>query len=163
EAMRREVDHRLFRGEDFALCYVFADGLTAYRKVHARALEDITLSTACAVRDAITNGGFYETFCAHLGGGYFMIVVHTDDRKRFPTVLQDSFHLRRPKEAVASSARSSEGNGTALRLNIAVAHTDGHRYRHAFEMFDRLHKADEKDKQRGEHLVGAGESDHWID
>lgn len=163
EAMRREVDHRLFRGEDFALCYAFADGLAAYRKVHTRALSDITLATACAIRDAITNGGFYETFCAHLGGGYFMITVHIDDRKRFPAVLQDSFQHRRSAEEATSSPRSSEGDGHAARLDIAVAHTDGHHYRYAFEMFDRLRKADAKDKQRGEHLVGAGESDHWID
>lgn len=174
-AMHREVDHRLFRGNEFALCVVFMKGLRVFRKqIGARAEQRIAEVTARVIRDVIRDCGIYEAFAAHLGGGYFMVVLGMDDCRRFRQQVKEEFR-RREQELHAvgvcdpptkARSRDSAERRTLLKLLVGATHTQRDRFIYADEMFAKLRRAEEmthqNDARLEKHLRKGRGHDHWV-
>lgn len=123
--LRRKVDHRLFRNEPLALTYVHplpVGDEVAPERVVANSLRRAN-ELAGIVATVIANMGFFETCCAHMGGGYFMVMTQQDDGERFA------------KSLVAELA--SAPCTAALRIGVDTLDSSA-RYEHASEMFDEL-------------------------
>jgi DNA-binding response OmpR family regulator len=174
-ALHREVDHRLFRGQEFALCILFMKGLRVFRKeIGPRAEQRIAELTAKSIRTAVRNYGIYETFTAHIGGGYFMAVVGMDDCKRFREHVKDEF---RKQEAALhevgicdppskAKSKASAERRTLLKLLVGATHTQRDRFVYADEMFEKLRRAEElthqEDARLEQRLKKGRGHDHWV-
>jgi len=175
EALRREVDHRLFRQEEFALCLVFMKGLSVFRKEQGlRAEQRITDITAQTIRSVIRDCGIYETFTAHIGGGYFMVIVGIQDYRRFRDAVKAEFRNRTNElraigicdPPIKASSQSSAARRSLLKLLVGVTHTNREHFMYADEMLDKLRKAEDitqRNEPRYQHALKKGKGhDHWI-
>ncbi len=128
--LRREIDHLIFREEDFALCYLIPKGLSKLRHDNNDVrLTQATQTTAQLIRNTLSNDGFYETYCSHLGSGHFMVKISSEDWKRFYKCVTERF----------ASAHVDGKNGSCLpsptlRFGVAVSRGE-RRYRHSIDMF----------------------------
>lgn len=141
--LRREIDHRLFRGESLALSYVhFEVPPRANGRVKPISLKSTSKEIARAIGRTVKNGGFYETKVCHMGGGFFMTMTKLEDHERFSTCLnselgelvldsiQGAGEVPEPIELLVQSTSSVEGN-----------------FKHATEMFRKLQEP--RDRARG--------------
>lgn len=162
--LRREVDHFIFREEDFALCYVIPKGLSKLRQDR----DDVRITqaaqtTAQLIRSTLSNDGFYETYCSHLGSGHFMVKMGSDDWKRFYKCIAERFAA-----AHVDGKNSSCLPSPTLRFGVAVSRGD-HRYRHSIDMFhdvrnsrsDQGVEASPEKSQRIRPRTRTNGHDHW--
>jgi len=131
--LRREIDHLIFREEDFALCYLIPKGLSQLRlDKDSDRIDRAAQTTAQVIRSTIHNDGFYETFCCHLGSGHFMVKVASEDWKRFYKCVTGRF----------ASAHGLAQNGAALPSPTlrfgAMLNQEGKRYRQSRDLFHDL-------------------------
>ena len=92
EALRKFLDHLIFRDEEFACVYIHVAGLRALHK--ARSSEKIKVATertARLLKKTIQFDGFYESTTFHLGGGYFMVVTDPSNVVRLVNCLRARF------------------------------------------------------------------------
>ena len=174
-ALRREIDHRIFRNEEFAAHYVFLRGIGAIRAEHGVEMEKkLAFITAKAIRETIKDYKLYNTCCGHLGGGYFMVVTDFDDHKRFRDNLRIVF---RQKEAELKGAGLVEPRRTPSKeenkntedgpfpLLITTTHTGRAKFAHSGEVLQVLRKAEELGKKADEsgfrRLAKTTGHDHW--
>lgn len=164
--LRREVDHRLFRDQPFALAYLFMDGLTAYQRSRANgAIAKVAASTALAIRETIKNAGFYETLPCHLGSGYFMVMLGIDDRRRFHGCVTTAFQQvlsHHDTPAIALSHEAAGAPASHFRLLVGITHTEGHAFAHAGEMFQALKKLENVSRRHETTLKKAAGHDAWV-
>ena len=172
-ALRREIDHRIFRNEEFAVHYAFLRGIGAYRAEFGVDVEKkITFITAKAIRETIKDYKFYNTFCSHLGAGYFMVVTDFDDHKRFRDDLRIVF---RQKESELKGAGLGEGRRKRpedksddegpFPLLINTTHTGRRKFAHAGEVMEVLRKTEEMGKKADEsgfrRIAKTSGHNHW--
>ncbi len=165
--LRREADHLLFRDDPFGLCYLFVDGLPAYHRSRAtEAIDHLTQITGRSIRDTIKNAGFFETTPCHLGGGYFMVMVGIDDRKRFVECVQDTFTSKIRAGGPTFEAGNDNGNSRSekpMRLLIGRTDTTKQHYAHANEMFESLRKIEQVSKQHAHLARKKSGHEHWAE
>lgn len=172
-ALRREIDHRIFRNEDFAAHYVFMRGIGALRAEHGVDMEKkLTFITAKAIRETVKDYKLYNTFCGHLGGGYFIVVTEFDDHKRFRDNLRIVF---KQKEAELKGAGLVEPRRTPSKddkhedgpfpLLITTTHTGRAKFAHSGEVLQVLRKAEEMGKKADEsgfrRIANLSGHNHW--
>jgi DNA-binding response OmpR family regulator len=84
----RYVDHRLLRGEVFALLSVRVSAQKSEDHAKMRlAVQDSVRTLATIAQNLIVSHGFYEVKMAHRGG-WFMIMLRPGDESRFAGSLQ---------------------------------------------------------------------------
>lgn len=160
DAIKREVNHRLARGNSIALCYVDVAHFKPYaaargREGQRRALEFVSKLIVGLMR----NIGVYEGFVAHMGGEHFVVLVNLEDYERFINSLIESFdqkvkELYTSQEAtqgyiVATDKKGREGRYPLMALSIGVAHNQHRDFRSAKKMFEVLAQLRQMAKPEG--------------
>lgn len=149
--LRREINHRLFRGDSFALFYMAMEGLTS---LHKRAVHDeigiISKSIGGAILQLLDDCGFYEAIPCHMGGGYFMVMTKLADRTRFRKSLDEAFTNTTQGNGTNQLKPQQIGHRTYIpgSLLVAYTHTDRKEYSAASQMIEELKRADVQWKVR---------------
>lgn len=174
-ALRREIDHRIFRNEEFAAHYVFMRGIGAFRAEHGVDMEKKLASiTANAIRETIKDYKIYNTACSHLGGGYFMVVTDFDDHKRFRDDLRIVFRQKQsdikaaglvePRRAPGNEENKNTEDGP-FPLLITTTHTGRAKFTHSGDVLQVLRKAEEIGKKADEsgfrRIAKTSGHNHW--
>jgi len=171
-ALRREVDHLLFRREDFAIAYLFMKGLDYLRNARdPNLVKRVGFITGKAIQHTINSNGFYETFSCHLGGGYFMVKLKYDDYRRFRKLVREDFAARGTElEGAGLQRHLVDPAGTSsgpYGLLVGTTHTQRAKFRCAAEMFETLHKVERVGKKKTRKIKQAvqrlGGHNHWVD
>lgn len=171
--LKKHLDHRLFRREDFALIYVHMGGLKEYHRIgDASTIDEISRVTANQIKKTIRSDVFYETTAYHLGGGYFMAVTPGEDYRRFTRSVKDRFKSDGSKElnkkGITPLYTSTRKNGKSVqgagvhRLASGAAHSDGRTTLSAAEMVKSLQAVDKKDNKSGTRSRKKAGYDHWV-
>lgn len=149
DAIKREVNHRLARGANIALCYIDIANFKPYcaakgREGQKRALE----FTSKLIVGLMKNAGIYEGFAAHMGGEHFVVLLNYDDCQRFCDSLCRTFD-QKVKELytqdevakggiTARDRKGREGTYPLMALSVGVAHNQHRPFKSAKKMFEVL-------------------------
>lgn len=172
-AMRRELDHLIFRQEPFSVAYLFMRGLVSPSQSGTAGNEaQVAKITGEAIRHTIENFGFYETFTSHLGGGYFAVKLTLNDLERFKKNVQESFGNRQADLIALGINAHPEGQAPAAQentfLDLVVGGTTseaGH-FSNATDVFKALRTTEEVARanlqQQGERKELKAGHEHWV-
>lgn len=155
DAIKREINHKLARGEQIAVIYVNMTGFKPYcvsrgpegQKRALNFLADLLVETKKAL-------GIYECFMAHMGGEHFVVLLNASDAEKFCETLISSFDERKkilytPQEYEAGYITAVDRNGTEIRcplmaLSLGVVHNLYRPFRNAKKMFEVLAQVRQK-------------------
>jgi CheY-like chemotaxis protein len=155
EAVKREINHQLARGNAIAAVYTDMIGFKPYCMVYGqegqrKALEFISRMLISLTRDA----GIYESSVAHMGGEHFVVLLKLEDCERLTTSLANTFDQRvkelyTQQEAaqgyiVAKDRQGKEMRCPLMALSIGVAHTQYRSFKSAKKMFEVLAQVRQK-------------------
>ncbi|MEK7794507.1 MAG: response regulator [Candidatus Hydrogenedentota bacterium] len=164
DAVKREVNHRLARGTQIAVCYVDVANFKAYaaakgQESGGRALQFI----AQMITGLIKNMGIYESFAAHMGSEHFVVLMNFEDHERFCSSLCTQFDhsikkVYTPEEVTrgnisAVDRRGNTGEYPLMALSIGVAHNSQRTFKSANKMFDVLAQVRQKAKPSSASVV----------
>ncbi len=164
--MRREVEHRLAREEDFALCYAWLENMAAPKAGRlSQELELMIKFLAVILRGVVKTNLFYETHLCYAGGLYFLALVPLDERKRFRDAVLTTFNGR--EELVGTQSHEAKDPLRRLSLQMTYTHTRHRTYTHVAAMledlrklFEERHITEEREAMRANRKIG---HDHWVD
>lgn len=145
EAVKRDINHRLARGEAIAACYIEAANLKEIAKApaHATADPDETVREAARlVYAAAEDVQIYELFAGHVGRGHFVVVLNLTEYekfcKRFISKFDSEF-VPRLQGGMSAWRRYTQANQSRERpvpkVAIGVAHTQHRKHKSADKMF----------------------------
>jgi len=164
--MRREVEHRLLREEDFALCYAWLEEPSDPKAVRLSTdVKEATKLMADILRRVVLDYVFHETHLCHVTGLHFLALVPIDERKRFRecvlAAFRDRIQFRSPGKQEAEDPLSG------LSLLAVYTHTHHKTYTHAAPVFQDLRAFSEKreakaqrEARRANRRIG---HEHWVD
>ena len=164
--MRREINHRLLREEDFALCYFWLEDAPDSKGGRlAQEVQAAMRLMADMLRRVVQNCGFYETHLCHVVGLHFVALVPIDQRKPFRDSVKSAFH---DKKGLLLS-RSQEAENPLRRLSLLVSHTHTGRktYTNASAMLEDLKALGDKRGEKTQHAARRARRksghEHWVD
>jgi len=149
DAIKREINHQLARGNPVATIYVDMIGFKAYSasrgpEGQSKALQFMSKLLVGLTRDM----GIYECFVAHMGGEHFVLLLKLEDYERLVNGLIDSFdhkskELYTPQELQQGYITVADRSGKEqrcklMRLSVGVAHTQFRQFKSAKKMFEVL-------------------------
>ena len=164
--MRREVEHRLLREEDFALCYAWLEEPSNSKAVRLSTdAEEAIKLVADILRRVVRDCAFHETHLCHVTGLHFLALVPIDERKRFRecvlAAFRDRIQFRSPGK------QEAEDPLRGLSLLVVYTHTRHKTYTHAASMFqdlrafsDKRERKAQREAKRANRRIG---HDHWVD
>lgn len=162
--IKREINHRLARGDTCAIYHVSIEGMKEYQVVLGAdrcrdALQNISKMLAKVASDA----GIYDSRIAHLGGQHFTVLLSLDDYKRYCSVAASGFNniLSRlhPENEVnpgSMSFRDEHGKSVEaplLGIAISVAHSERRQLRNTKKVFEILTQTRKIDAPNGNDTV----------
>jgi CheY-like chemotaxis protein len=164
EFMCRQVDYRLLREEEFALCYATVDYYDAFRaRRGAAACEDLEKFLADLIHDTLRRQKYAEHCLCHSGGAHFLFFAPPEEYKktchhlthRFET---DSRRFYRPEELeqnyqVASKHQGVYAGYPLMKLRICVAHSNHKTFRSAQDVLSQLRSMQEHSQSMDEERV----------
>jgi len=138
-AVKREINHRLARGEAIAACYIG----TANGRPQAKNAEDRGSSTDSLVRkmarliaETADELHIYEVFAGYVGAAHFVVVLSLDDYQRFCKRCIEKFDAEIAQST--GSPRPGPAGYGAPNISVGVAHNQYRKYRSADRMFQVL-------------------------
>lgn len=149
DAIKREINHQLARGNRIAAVYIDMIGFKSYiasrgPEGQTRALQLMSKLLVGLTRDM----GIYECFISHMGGEHFVILLKLEDFERFTNGLVEAFdhrsrELYTPEELERGYLVTADKSGQEVRcklmkLSIGVAHTQFRQFKSAKKMFEVL-------------------------
>jgi PleD family two-component response regulator len=149
DAIKREINHQLARGNPIATVYIDIVGFKAYcasrgQEGYKQVLEFFSQMLINLTR----NMGIYECFLAHMGGEHFVVLLKLEDYERFCNTLcatfdQSSRSLYTRQELEQGYFTALDRNGAEVRcpfmaLSVGVAHTQFRKFKSAKKMFEVL-------------------------
>ncbi|HEX73478.1 MAG TPA: response regulator [Candidatus Hydrogenedentes bacterium] len=155
DAIKREINHQLARGNAIATIYVDMVGfkpLCAARGPDGQrqALEFMSKLLVSLTRDM----GIYECFVAHMGGEHFVVLLKLEDHERFTSSLIQTFdqrvrelYTRQERDQGYIIAKDRQGKDVRcpfMALSIGVAHTQYRQFKSAKKMFEVLAQVRQK-------------------
>lgn len=164
EAIKREINHQLARGNAVAAVYIDMIGFKPYCAVHGqegqrKALEFMARLLLTLTRDM----AFYECFTAHMGGEHFVVLLKLEDHERFTSTLTGAFdqrvkelYTRQEAEqgyVIAKDRQGLEAPCPLMALSIGVAHTQYRAFKSAKKMFEVLAQVRQKAQPTGNKSV----------
>ncbi|MDP7639325.1 MAG: response regulator, partial [Candidatus Hydrogenedentes bacterium] len=149
EAVKRELNHRLARDTQIAVCYIDVLGFKAYCASRGKDSQvPLVQSIAKLIHGLIRNVGFYETYLAHLGGAHFAVVLSIEDYERFCSNLMDAFdqqthQIYTQEEIEKGCILTKNKNGLLaeyplMALSIGVSHNKHRKFKSANKVFEVL-------------------------
>lgn len=149
DAIKREINHQLARGNAIALVYVDVFGFKYYAasrgaEGQAAAVEFVSRLLVNLTRDM----GIYECYTAHMGGEHFVVLLKFEDYERFTNQLVEVFDqqvrkLYQQREIDQGYIMTADRTGTEVKcpimaLSIGVAHNQLRPFKSAKKMFEVL-------------------------
>lgn len=149
DAIKREINHQLARGNGIAAVYLDITSFKAYCAARGADGQRKVLEFTAQLLIGLTRDmGIYECFVSHMGGEHFVILLKLEDYERFCSSLSQSFDqksraLYNSQELeqgyfVATDKRGQEVRCPFLALSIGVAHTQFRNFKSAKKMFEVL-------------------------
>lgn len=155
DAIKREINHQLAR--DYAIAAVYIDMVGFKPFIASRgpdgqrqALEFMSRFLVGLTRD----GGFYESFVAHMGGEHFVVMLKLEDFERFSSSLVQHFDQRIREMytgleidqgyIIAKDRRGEEVRCPLMALSVGVAHTQYRKFKTAKKLFEVLAQVRQK-------------------
>ncbi len=155
DAIKREINHQLARGNAIATVYVDMVGFKPFCAARGpegqrQALEFTSKLLVSLTRDM----GIYECFLAHMGGEHFVVLLKLEDHERFTSSLIQTFD-QRVRELytrqeldqgyiVAKDRQGKDVRCPLMALSIGVAHTQYRQFKSAKKMFEVLAQVRQK-------------------
>lgn len=155
DAIKREINHQLARGNAIATVYIDMVGFKAFCAARGpdgqrQALEFMSKLLVNLTRDM----GIYECFVAHMGGEHFVVLLKLEDYERFTSSLIQTFdhrvrELYTPQELdqgylIAKDRQAKDVRCPFMALSIGVAHTQYRQFKSAKKMFEVLAQVRQK-------------------
>ena len=164
EWMEREVDHRLIRGQAFALCYLNIDEYHAYVARYGQEKgNEVICFLGQLVQQELKDLQEYEVGLSHMGGGHFFLLCPVEKYERICKHLTHrfaqevvQFYSEHEAEQGYMVATRHKGTYTAyplMSLRVCVAHTDHKDYPCAREMLHKLRAMHGHTRKEDKHLV----------
>ena len=158
EAVKREINHKLARGEAIATCYIEAANVRELARAGTGntgvRLDELVRDLAQLVREVKEEQQVYEVFAGYVGAAHFVLILNLDEYERFCKRLVDKFdseYVPRWQQDVPraylnppNSARRDPAGRPAPKLSIGVAHTQFRKYSSADKMFQVLAEVQRK-------------------
>lgn len=155
EAIKREINHQLARGNAIAAVYVDMVGFKPFCAARGPEGQQKGLEFMARLLISITRDmGIYECFVAHMGGEHFVVLLQLEDAERFTSSLASLFDQRvrdlyTPQEVdkgylVAVDRTGREIHCPIMALSIGVAHTQYRQFKSAKKMFEVLAQVRQK-------------------
>jgi DNA-binding response OmpR family regulator len=138
-AVKREINHRLARGEAIATCYIGMTNGTQQAKnisAHGSSADSIVRDMGRLIGQVADELHIYEVFAGYVGAAHFVVVLSLDQYQRFCKRCIEKFDVEiaqrsgRPRPGIS-------GDGTP-KISVGVAHNQHREYRSADKMFQVL-------------------------
>ena len=138
EAVKREINHKLARGEAVAACYIEAASPNG---------SEVVRDVAQLISTVAEETQVYEIFAGHIGGAHFVVVLNLDKYERFCKQLIQKFDsdIARTRGSGISSAQGA--TPSAPKVSVGVAHNQHRTYRSADRMFQVLSEVHRKARE----------------
>jgi len=149
DAIKREINHQLARGNPIATIYIDMIGFKGYvanrgPEGQNKALQFMSKLLVGLTRDM----GIYECFVAHMGGEHFVVLLKLADYERFSNGLIDAFdHKSRELYSAQeieqgyitiADKQGQEQRCKLMKLSVGVSHTQFRQFKSAKKMFEVL-------------------------
>lgn len=155
DAIKREINHQLARGESIAVVYIDVVGFEVYARSRGQeGAKQVIESVAKMLTSLTRNLGIYECFIAHMGRQHFVIMLKLEDYERFCKHLAELFDENAPlfytsQElnqgfVVANDNQGREVRGPLMALAIGVAHNQFRQFKNAKKIFEVLAQVRQK-------------------
>ncbi len=155
DAIKREINHKLARGEQIAVIYVNMTGFKPYCVSRGPEGQKRALTFLAEIMVEVKRTlGIYECFMAHMGGEHFVILLNASDAEKFCEALITSFDQK--KKELYTSQEYEHGyilavdrNGAEIKcplmaLSLGVVHNQFRPFRNAKKMFEVLAQVRQK-------------------
>ncbi len=155
DAIKREINHKLARGEKIAVVYINITGFKPYYMSHGPEEQRRGLNFLAGLMvDVKRSLGIYECFMAHMGGEHFVVLMDANDYEKFCETMISTFDQRKkelytPQEyeqgyIVALDRKGVEVKCPLMALSIGVVHNLYRPFRNSKKMFEVLAQVRQK-------------------
>ncbi len=155
DALKREINHKLARGEAVACVYMDIVGFEGYCKNRGQESQGEVIQSFSRTLLSLTRSlGIYECFPAHMGRQHFIVLLKLEDRDRFCEGLAETFDKESrsfytPEElkngyVLTTDAQGREVRSPLMALSIGVAHTQYRQFKSAKKIFEALAQVRQK-------------------
>lgn len=149
DAIKREINHQLARGNPVATVYIDVVGFKSYKASRGPEGENQLLAFVSKLLVSLTRDmGIYECFVSHMGGEHFVVLLKLEDHERFTNGLIQAFDHEGKKFYTADEMErgyitTADRSGKEVRcklmkLSIGVAHNQYRQFKSAKKMFEVL-------------------------
>ncbi|HOK08531.1 MAG TPA: response regulator [Candidatus Hydrogenedens sp.] len=155
DAIKREINHKLARGEQIAVVYINLVGFKPYCVSHGPdGQKKALIFLANLLVDLKKSLGLYECFMAHMGGEHFVVLLNASDYEKFCEALVTNFDQKKsqlytPQEYSQGYIYAVDRNGAEVRcplmaLSVGVVHNLNRPFKNAKKMFEVLAQVRQK-------------------
>ncbi len=145
DGAEKEINHSLACGKRIAACYLSVADLRALAGADGfrrEEMDELVKAVADLIRRVAGESRINELVAAHVGTGYFVVVVYPDEYERFCSRLIRRFDSELGQRyklngETPKGFRHSRAQPT-LKLSIGVVHNLHRKYRNADEVFRAL-------------------------
>lgn len=138
EAVKREINHKLARGEAIAACYIEAASPNG---------SEVVRDVAQLISTVAEETQVYEIFAGHIGGAHFVVVLNLDKYKRFCKQFIQKFDSDIARQRGSGNFSAQGAAVSAPRVSVGVAHNQHRTYRNADRMFQVLSEVHRKARE----------------
>ena len=153
EAVKREINHKLARGEAIAACYIeAASPKSVAREASAPGANgaELVRDVAQLISTVAEEMQVYEIFAGHVGGPHFVVVVNLDEHERFCKRFVEKFDSEIARPSGRESLSTQGATRPAPKVSVGVAHNQHRTYRSADRMFQVLGEVQRKARESAE-------------
>lgn len=155
DAIKREIDHKLARGENIAVVYISIVGFKPYCVTKGPDGQKKVLQFLANIFiDLKRNLALYESFFAHIGGEHFVVLLNASDYEKFCEALITSFDQRKRElytdeefnqgYILAVDRQGATTKCPLMALSVGVVHNTYRHFRNAKKMFEVLAQVRQK-------------------
>jgi len=138
-AVKREINHKLARGEMVAACYIgAANGKGATKDARAPASDELVQDIGRLISTVADELHIYELFAGYVGAAHFVVVLNLEGCKSFCKRFIEKFDREIAQGAQAGSFQRPSVSSVTPRVAVGVAHNRYRTYRSADKMFQVL-------------------------
>ena len=141
EAVKREINHKLARGEAIAACYIEVASPNGSETV-----RDIAQMISAVAEETQT----YEVFAGHIGGAHFVVVLNFDKYERFCKQFIQTFDSDIARSNGGANRLAQPATRPLPKVSVAVAHNQHRKYGSADRMFQVLGEVQRKARESAE-------------
>jgi len=138
-AVKREINHKLARGEAIAACYIgTVNGTQTAKDAGSRnsGADSLVRDMGRLIAQTADELHIYEVFASYVGAAHFVVVLSLDQYQRFCKRCIEKFDAEIAKRT--SGTRPAIAGSDTPKIAVGVAHNQHRQYRSADKMFQVL-------------------------